>query len=150
MVVIQQFAYKSKAQTTRGDIGKGQLYLEHLSPALYLELQKISLHLHTGVDSQILPAESTPFMVRGYKLRERIERAMSTWTAAAAASGAIAITFGNRFNEVPTIIAIPASGVVDVQCVVSNLTSTGFTLSWKDDTGTTHTSLSFNWIAIGL
>jgi hypothetical protein len=89
-------------------------------------------------------------MVRGYKLRERIERAKSTWAAANAASGAIAITFGNRFNEAPTVIAVPASGLVDVQCVVSLVTSSGFTLSWKDDTGGTHTSLDFNWLAIGL
>lgn len=150
MVVLQQFAYKPKAQTTRGDIGRGQLYLEHLSPALYLELQKISLHLHTGVDSQVLPAESTPFMVRGYKLRERIERSKSSWSGSASPSGAIIVTFGNKFNEIPTVIATPASGEVDIQCVVGAITATGFTLSWKDDTGGTHTLEDFYWLAIGL
>ena len=150
MVVIQQFAYKPKAQTTRGDIGKGQLYLEHLSPALFLELQKISTHLHTGVDSQVLPAESTPYMVRGYKLRERVERAEVTWSGSASASGALAISFGIKFNEIPTVIAVPSSGEVDIQCAVGSVTATGFTLSWKDDTGGTHTVEKFMWIAIAI
>ena len=150
MPTYTQFAYKSKAQTTRGDIGRGQLYIEHLSPALYLELQTIKQHLHTGVDSQILPAESTPFMIRGFKLRERVERALVIWTGTASSAGAITITFGTRFNEVPTIVASPAGNLVDIQCVVGNITAYGFTLSWKDDTGGTHTSQSFNWIALAL
>lgn len=150
MPIYTQFAYKSKAQTTRGDIGKGQLYLEHLSPSLFLELQSIKLHLHTGVDSQLLPAESTPFMIRGYKLRERIERATSNWSSTDSPGGSIVITFGNKFNEIPTVIATPASGIEDIQCVVGEVSKTGFTLTWKDDTGTTHTNLNFNWIAVGI
>lgn len=150
MPVYTQFAYKSKAQTTRGDIGRGQLYLEHLSPALYLELQSIKLHLHTGVDSQILPPEATPYMVRGYKLRERIERATSTWTGSAGSTGSIVVTFGSSFNEIPTIIATPSGGNADIQCVVGTKSKTGFTLTWKDDTATDHTSQPFDWYAIGL
>lgn len=150
MPVYTQFAYKSKAQTTRGDIGKGQLYLEHLSPGLYLELQSVKLHLHTGVDSQVLPPESTPYMVRGYKLRERIERATSTWSSTAGSAGAINITFGNPFNEIPTIIVTPSGGDENIQVVIGSKTKYGFTLTWKDDTATDHTSLNFDWLAVGM
>lgn len=150
MTVIQQFAYKPKAQTTRGDVGRGQIYLEHLSPGLYLELQTVKLHLHTGVDSQVLPPESTPYMIRGYKLRERIERATSTWSSSAGSAGAINISFGNSFNEIPTIIATPSGGDENIQCVVGSKSKTGFTLTWKDDTLNTHTSLTFDWMAIGM
>lgn len=150
MPVYTQFAYKSKAQTTRGDIGRGQLYLEHLSPGLYLELQGIKLHLHTGVDSQILPPEATPYMIRGYKLRERIERSTSTWASTAGSAGSIIISFGHSFNEIPTIIATPSGGDENIQCVVGTKSRTGFTLTWKDDTATDHTSLTFDWLAIGM
>lgn len=150
MPVYSQFAYKPKAFTTRGDIGRGQVYIEHLSPSLFLELQSIKMHLHTGIDSQELPAEATPYMIRGQKLRERVERSKSTWSGSASASGSLVITFGNRFNEAPTILTTPASGAVDIQCVVGTITATGFTLSWKDDTGGTHTTADFNWLAIGL
>jgi hypothetical protein len=150
MPVYTQFAYKPKAQTTRGDIGRGQLYLEHLSPALYLELQSIKLHLHTGVDSQILPPEATPYMVRGYKLRERIERATSTWSGAAGSAGSIVITFGTSFNEIPTIVATPNCADENVQCVIGGKSKTGFTIYWKDDTVSDHTSVPIDWIAIGM
>jgi hypothetical protein len=150
MPVYTQFAYKPKAQTTRGDIGKGQLYLEHLSPALYLELQSIKLHLHTGVDSQILPPEATPYMVRGYKLRERVERATSIWSGAAGSAGSIAVTFGTSFNEIPTIIATPSCADANVQCSIGDKTRFGFTIYWKDDTVADHTSVPIDWMALGM
>lgn len=150
MPIYSPFAYKPKSQTTRGDIGRGQVYIEHLSPALFLELQTVKTHLHTGVDSQILPAESTPYMIRGYKLRERMERATSTWASTSASAGSIVITFGTKFNETPTVIATPAGGQVDIQCVVGTISRTGVSISWKDDTGSGHTSVPINWLAIGL
>lgn len=150
MPIVQQFAYKPKALVTRGDVGRAQVGVEHLNPALFLELQSIKLHQHTGVDSQPLPADATPFMVRGFKIGERVERATSTWTGVATDAGALDITFGNSFGEVPTVIATPSGNTVDIQVVVGNKTATGFRLSWKDDTGTTHTSVALDWIAIGL
>lgn len=150
MPVYTQFAYKPKAQTTRGDVGRGQIYIEHLSPGLFLELQNIKLHVHTGVDSQQLPAEATPYMVRGFKLRERIERAAVLWSGAPSTAGSIIITFGYRFNEIPIVIATPSNDNVDIQCVVGSITQTGFTLSWKDDTGGGHTAQTFNWMALGI
>lgn len=150
MPVYSQFNYKPKAQVTRGDIGKGQIYLEHLSPALFLELQGLKTHQHTGVDSTVLPSDATPFMVRGFKLRERIERATVIWAGAASPAGALNITFGTKFNEIPTVVASPSGDAVDIQAVVGNVSVAGFTLSWKDDTGASWTSVPLNWIAIGI
>lgn len=144
----QEFAYEGKQVTTANDLGKGQVALPHLSPAMFLEMQQIKLHKHTGIDSQVLEPEATPFMIRGYKLRERVERATSTWTGSGS-SGTIIVSFGTSYFETPTVIASPSGGNVNIQVVVGNITKDGFTLYWKDDTGTTRTSIPIDWIALG-
>lgn len=49
---IQEFAGAPKQLIKGEDIGGGQIELRHLSPALYTELRKVSLHSHSGQGSR--------------------------------------------------------------------------------------------------
>lgn len=145
----QTFGFGGKAPIKSEDIGPGQIGVQHLNPALYLELQLIKLHLHTGVDSQRLGPDATPYMVRGYKLEEREERGTATWTGSASSSGSIELTFGSKFTEVPTIFSIPSGGDPNIVCVVGSKTISGIIIYWNDFTAATHTSVPIDWIAKG-
>ncbi len=46
------FKSSSKALTTSEQIGPGQIQLSHLDSGLFTEIQKISLHNHSGVGSR--------------------------------------------------------------------------------------------------
>lgn len=145
-----QFNTLPKALTQKGDVGKGQIALEHIDPALFLQLQLVKLHTHQGSDSRTLTAESTPQVVRSYRPKEREEHGVATWTGSAAASGSIALTFGTPFQEAPDVFAI-VSGVANAnkQVTTSTPTTTGVTLYWKDDTAATATSVPVTWLAKG-
>lgn len=146
---FQTFSFGGKAPVKGDDIGSGQIELRHLSPSLFLELQLIKLHSHSGVDSIPLSFDATPDMVKGYQSGEREERGTATWTGGASASGSVIVTFGNTFSSVPTCIATPSGGDVDIQCVVGSVSTSGVTIYWKDDTGGTHTSIPLDWLAKG-
>ncbi|MCL4482635.1 MAG: hypothetical protein M1445_08490 [Bacteroidetes bacterium] len=143
------FAYNAKSPVKSEDIGPGQIGIQHLNPGLFLEIQLVKTHTHTGVDSQKLTSDATPYMVRGYKLEEREERGTATWTGSASPSGSIVLTFGNKFSEIPTVIATPAGGDANIQVVVGSVSATGVTIYWKDDTGANQTSVPINWLAKG-
>lgn len=146
---FQTFSFGGKAPVKGDDIGGGQIELRHLSPSLFLELQLIKLHSHSGVDSIPLTFRATPDMVKGYQSGEREERGTATWTGGASASGSVIITFGNVFSSVPTCLATPSGGDADIQCAVGTIDETTVTIFWKDDTGATHTSVPFDWLAKG-
>lgn len=139
-----------KALTQKGDIDKGQVALEHIDPALFLQLQLVKLHTHQGSDSRRLDSDATPEMVRAYRPKEREEHGVATWTGGASASGSVALTFGTAFSEVPDVFAI-VSGQSDAnkQVTTSTPTVTGVTLYWKNDTGVTSTSVPITWLAKG-
>lgn len=46
------FATAQKSLTKAEDIGDGQVELRHLSPTLFTELRKVSLHSHSGQGSR--------------------------------------------------------------------------------------------------
>lgn len=144
-----EFELQHKALTKGSDVGKGQMELRHLSPPLFLELQFVKLHNHKGVDSQVLEAEATPEMVRGYTPQEREEHGTATWTGGASATGSIAITFGTAFQAAPTVLVTPQSGNDDIIFGIGSVTTTGFTIYWRNETGTTHTEMPFSWLAKG-
>lgn len=147
--VYGSFEFAPKGYTRGSDIGKSEISLPHLNPPLFLELKLIKSHTHTGVDSQKLRSAATPEMIRGFKTEEREERGIATWTGAAAASGSVALTFGTPFLEAPTVIAITAQGDADLQVAVGNITTTGCTLYWKDDTAATWTSVAIQYLIKG-
>lgn len=138
-----------KAKTGPGDIAQGSISIEHLSPGLFLELQKVALHTHEGQVSSILPANATPEVIRGYNTYERVEHYTVTWTGDAASSASVALTFGTEFGEAPTVVAIATgrSGA-DVKVTTSTVTTTGCTLYWKIDSGTV-TEVKINVLVIG-
>ena len=48
------FEYQPKAKTLGPTIGDGQIEMRHLSPELFLEIQNLRMHKHSGVGSQRL------------------------------------------------------------------------------------------------
>lgn len=145
----QTFSFGGKAPIKGDDIGGGQIELRHLSPSLFLELQLIKLHSHTGTDSVPLTFDSTPDMVKGYQGGEREEHGTATWTGAASDNGSVVITFGTSFSSTPVCLATPSGGNADINCAVGSIDSTTVTIYWKDDTGATHTSVALDWLAKG-
>lgn len=145
-----QFNTLPKAVTQSGDIGKGQVSLEHVNPPLFLQLQLVKLHTHEGSDSRTLSSDATPDVVRGYRPKEREEHGTATWSGGAAASGSVSLTFGTAFQEAPDVFAIP-SGQSDanIQVTIGTTTTSGTTIFWKNDTGSTSTSVPINWLAKG-
>lgn len=141
---------KPKALTQGSDISKAAVSLEHIGPALFLQLQLVKLHTHQGSDSRTLDSSASPEMVKGYRPLEREEHGVATWTGGAAASGSIALTFGTAFKEAPSVI-VSVSGVANAnkQTTTGASATTGVTIYWKDDTGATATSVPITWIAKG-
>lgn len=142
-----QFDVLPKAVSRQEDLGPGQVILRHLAPALFLELQQIKLHLHTGSDSRQLPPDATPDMVRGYRPKEREEHGAATWSGAASASGSVTIAFGTQFAEVPEVFAIAQEGTANIVLGTNTPTASQVTIYWKDTTAATHTSLVIAWLA---
>ena len=138
-----------KERTGSQEIEAGSIKLMHLSPELFLELQKISLHTHEGTISVPLPASSTPESIRGYNTGERMEHYEITWTGAAAGAASVALTFGTAFGSAPNVVAM-ASGraSADIKVTSNAITSAGCTLYWKLDSGTA-TEVKLNVIVIG-
>lgn len=144
-----QFETLPKSLTKEADVGKGQINLQHLSPALFLETQLIKLHTHRGKESVKLAAEATPDMVKAYRPTEREEHGVATWTGGAAASGSVTVTFGTAFTEVPDVFAIAQDGNANIIVGTGVPSKTAVTIYWKDDTAATHTSLPIAWLAKG-
>ena len=140
---------KPKALTGKNEIQKGGIGLGNLDAALFLAIELIKLHTHTGVDSRQLTSDATPESVRGYRPKEREEHGTATWTGTAAASGSIVLTFGTPFTEAPEVLVSPRTGSANHQASTGTPTTTGVTIYWKDDTGGTHTSVVITWLAKG-
>lgn len=148
--VYGNFEFSQKGYTRGQDIGKGELGLQHVNPALFLQMQLIKSHTHTGVDSITLRAEATPEMVRGFTTREREERGTATWTGTAAAGGGLTLTFGTPFTSVPTILLSVSDGAnADLQVAFRNKTATSVDIYWKDDTLATHTTVAIDYLVKG-
>lgn len=143
-----QFNLLPKSLTQAGDIGRGQVDLTHLNPALFLQMQLVKLHTHEGSDSRTLRAAATPEMVKGYVPQEREEHGVAGWSGSAAASGSIALTFGTPFLSAPEVFAINQTSI-NIQVSTGAPGTTGVTIYWKDDTGSTHTSVNIAWLAKG-
>lgn len=138
-----------KSVTTASDIGSGQVETRALSAPLFLELQLIKLHTHEGTDSTQLRAAATPEMVRGFSPKEREEHGVVTWSAAASATGSIALTFATPFLEAPEVYVTAQDANGNIIVGTSVPTTTGVTIYWRDATGTTHTSMNIAWLAKG-
>ena len=81
----------------------------------------------------------------------RMQMGVIRWTGAAAASGNVAVTFPEAFDDVPICFAnvkvVTSSGEA---CAVSTQqTASTLTIYWRKGDGSTFTTLDFNWIAIG-
>lgn len=149
--IYGSFEFAPKSYTRSSDVGKGQINLPHLSPALFLQMQLVKSHTHSGVDSIPLTAVATPEMVRGFKTREREERGTAEWTGGAAAGGGLTLTFGTPFLELPTIILTIGGGgaAADLQVTYNNKSLTAVDIYWKDDTLATHTAVSIDYLIKG-
>lgn len=114
---------------TNGDsIEKGAVSLEHLDAPLYLQVQQIKLHTHTGVDSQILMPAATPYVLKALGPQMREEHGTT--------SGTGAVTFALPFQTIPIVI-------------VGSTTSTPAYATSKATTGFTMSGAAGDWIAIG-
>lgn len=149
MPVYGKFEFAQKSFIRGNDVGDGEIGVKNLNPGLFLETQLIRGHTHSGVDSLQLGAEATPESLKAFRPRQRMENGIGTWTGGAAASGSLAITFGTAFNETPTVIVTQAGANDDIIVGIGSVSSTGVTIYWRNETGTTHTSLDIHWIAIG-
>lgn len=147
--VYGSFEFSQKGYTRGTDIGRGQIGLPHVNPPLFLEMRLIKTHLHTGVDSQLLPAEATPYMVRGHRTKEREEKGTATWTGSAATSGSVALTYGTAFLETPEVHATQYDGNPDITLAISARSTTGCTITWKDLIGNTHTEVNIGYLIKG-
>lgn len=138
-----------KALTGGNDIGKGEVGISHFNAPLFLELQFIKLHNHSGVDSVQLRASATPEMVKGYRPSEREEHGVAAWSGAAATNGSVVLTFGAAFTEAPEVFAIAQDGNASIVVGTGVPTTTGVTIYWRDWTGTNHTTMNLAWVAKG-
>lgn len=93
--------FESVPLTSGDSIEKGSVSLQHLDPALYLQVQQIKLHTHTGVDSQILKPEATPYVLKALGPQNREEHGL--------ASGTGEITFTTPFQAAPYILLGPTT-----------------------------------------
>lgn len=146
--IYGNFEFAQKSFTRGDDIGKAQLGVGNLNPALFLEIKKVSTHNHTGVDSQMLTHEATPEMVRGHTVTEREEHGTISWTGSAAASGSVAITFGAAFQSTPNVFLTPDTASANYTVAVGARTTTGCTVYWKVSTGTA-TSVDIQYLIKG-
>ena len=138
-----------KALTSNDDINKGEISLKHLHPGLFLEINFIKLHNHSGIDSRQLGSNATPEMVKAYRPNEREEHGLATWTGSAASNGSVVLTFGTAFSEVPEVFAVAQSGNANIIIGTNTPTATGVTIYWRDETAATRTSLVIAWLAKG-
>lgn len=146
--IYGNFEFAQKSFTRGEDIGKAQLGIGNLNPALFLEIKKVSTHNHTGVDSQVLTSDATPEMVQGYTLSEREEHGTLTWTGSAAASGSVAITFAKAFLSTPNVYLSPDTANANLAVGTGSRTTTGCTVYWKLSTGTA-TSVDIQYLIKG-
>lgn len=76
-----------------------------------------------------------------------MQAGFSQWTGGAAATGNKIVTFPKPYQKEP-LVFIEAT-VAGLTHTVFNVQKTFFVYSWLDVSGGTHTSLDFNWFAIG-
>ena len=62
--------------------------------------------------------------------------------------GGATITYATKFNMVPTPVISEIDKITGDAYTITNQTSTGFTISFKDSTGTA-VAREINWVAIG-
>ena len=62
--------------------------------------------------------------------------------------GGATITYTTKFNMVPTPVISEIDKITGDAYTITNQTSTGFTISFKDSTGTA-VAREINWVAIG-
>lgn len=149
--VYGSFEFAPKPYTRGGDIGRGAVGLPNIAPPLFLEIRLIKIHSHTGIDSAQLSAEATPEMVRGFKPSEREERGSAAWSGGAASSGSVTLTYGTPFREAPSVfIMVRGEANANIQVVTGTPSATAVTFYWKDDTGATHTAVSFEYLIKGI
>ena len=116
--------FQSTPSTDGDSIQKGSIGLEHLDPALFLAIQQIKLHTHTGVDSVQLTPTATPKALQALSPQLREEHGTT--------SGAGAVTFGNKFRQAPTVIvgALSSTAVYATSVTVSGFTMNGAAGAW--------------------
>lgn len=136
-----------KALTSENDVGKGEISLKHLRADLFLELNFIKLHNHTGIDSRQLTATATPEMVKAYRPNEREEHGVAAWSGAAASNGSVILTFAVSFSEIPDVFVTAQDGNANIIVGTNTPTVSGVTIYWKDHTGATHTNMNLAWLA---
>ena len=149
MPIYGSFEFAQKGYTRGEDVGKGQIGIPHIDPPLFLELNLIKSHSHTGVDSQNLRAVATPEMVKGYKTVEREERVIGVWTGSAATNGSIVLTYAIPFLEAPSVFVTPESSNGNVAVGISAPSTTGVTIYWKDVLGGTYTTMNLHILVKG-
>lgn len=147
--VYGSFEFSPKGFTRGEDLGKGQIGIPHIDPPLFLELGLIKSHSHTGVDSRRLEANATPEVVKAYKVNEREERVVATWTGSASANGSVVLTFASPFLEAPNVFVTPESSNGNIACGVSAPSTTAVTIYWKDVLGGTYTTLNLHILVKG-
>lgn len=147
--IYGNFEFSPKGFTRGEDVGKGQIGIPHIDPPLFLELSLIKTHSHTGVDSRRLEAQATPEVVKGYKISEREERIVATWSGAAATNGSVVLTFASPFLETPNVFVIAESSNGNVVCGIAAPTTTGVTIYWKDVLGGTYTTMNLHVLVKG-
>ena len=147
--IYGSFEFSPKGYTRGSDVGKGQLGLPHLNPPLFLQMQLVKTHTHTGVDSVRLRASATPEMVRGFSTEEREERGIATWTGAAASAASVVLTFGTAFREAPTVIVTAVNGDAAIVVTIGSVSATGVTIFWSDYSAATHESMPIHYIIKG-
>lgn len=151
MSVYGKFEFAQKSYVRGNDVGDGEIGVRNLNPGLFLETQLIRGHTHSGVDSLQLDANATPYMIKGYQPRQREEHGVGAWSGGASATGSLAVTFGTPFTTTSNLVILvtQAGGNDDIIVGIGSVTITGFTIYWRNETGTTHTSLNLHWIAFG-
>lgn len=147
--VYGSFEFAPKGFTRGEDLGKGQIGIPHIDPPLFLELNLIKTHSHTGVDSQRLEVEATPKVVKGYKTNEREERVVAVWTGSASANGSVVLTYATPFLEAPNVFVTPESSNGNVAVGISAPSTTSVTIYWKDVLGGTYTTMNLHILVKG-
>jgi hypothetical protein len=71
------------------------------------------------------------------------------WTGGAATSGSVTVNFPVAFGQIPLVWAIAGGGKPRIGVSVTMITLTRFDLTWRDNSDSTQTAITFYWQAIG-
>ena len=127
------FEYQPKAKTLGPTIGAGQIRMEHLSPALFLEIQNLRMHKHSGLGSQRLRGFESIYKrtVRAAQLKNDAVEARVIKDGAVTQVKAPTLLKGPGSNYISAVGTATFTNIADATTANTTITITGFSANVK-------------------